>query len=168
MNVQNWNRRRFLGWCLKAIGTVGLGGTAYTVANFLSRGDIPLKTYCAEIDASGACLSVKKANKGVGLAKDGTVEVRADAIPAGASMIVPLGVTPVIVVHLGKGFKAFNATCTHLGCLVKWDSESNKFICPCHEGSYNSDGQVIAGPPPMPLKKCNITMVEDKIKISVA
>jgi len=39
--------------------------------------------------------------------------------------------------------KAFSATCTHLGCQVRWDGEAKKFNCPCHGGVYDADGQVI-------------------------
>ena len=49
-------------------------------------------------------------------------------------------------------FRAFNRVCTHLQCLVDYDSERYKMICPCHAGEYDPDkGTVISGPPPNPL-----------------
>ena len=48
---------------------------------------------------------------------------------------------------------AFDATCTHLGCLVAWDSEAQVFKCPCHGGIYDRTGAVMEGPPPEPLMK---------------
>lgn len=48
---------------------------------------------------------------------------------------------------------ALSATCTHLGCQVRWDAESTTFRCPCHGGVYGLDGAVIAGPPPRPLDR---------------
>jgi len=48
---------------------------------------------------------------------------------------------------------AFNATCTHLGCLVAWDAEGQVFKCPCHGGVYDRTGAVKDGPPPAPLAK---------------
>ena len=48
---------------------------------------------------------------------------------------------------------AFNATCTHLGCLVTWDTDAQVFKCPCHGGIYGKDGEVKDGPPPAPLAK---------------
>ena len=30
-----------------------------------------------------------------------------------------------------------NAICTHLGCVVPWNSCENKFICPCHGSQYD-------------------------------
>jgi Rieske Fe-S protein len=49
------------------------------------------------------------------------------------------------------GIRALSATCTHLGCRVRWDGGSNRFKCPCHGGEYGADGAVTGGPPPRPL-----------------
>jgi len=48
---------------------------------------------------------------------------------------------------------AISATCSHLGCIVTWDEEQQIFKCPCHDGRYNPEGQVISGPPPAPLRR---------------
>ncbi|MEA5512864.1 ubiquinol-cytochrome c reductase iron-sulfur subunit [Nodularia sp. UHCC 0506] len=47
---------------------------------------------------------------------------------------------------------AVNPTCTHSGCTVTWNTEGNKFACPCHGAEYGSDGQVQRGPATEPLK----------------
>ncbi|MCA1559802.1 MAG: ubiquinol-cytochrome c reductase iron-sulfur subunit [Acidobacteria bacterium] len=47
--------------------------------------------------------------------------------------------------------RALSATCTHLGCQVRWDGTAKHFRCPCHGGAYDPTGQVVAGPPPRPL-----------------
>ncbi len=47
--------------------------------------------------------------------------------------------------------RALSATCTHLGCRVRWDAGGKKFKCPCHGGTYSADGKVLGGPPPRPL-----------------
>lgn len=47
--------------------------------------------------------------------------------------------------------RAMSATCTHLGCRVRWDGAANRFKCPCHGGEYDASGRVLAGPPPRPL-----------------
>lgn len=46
---------------------------------------------------------------------------------------------------------AFDPHCTHLGCPLAWSTGSKSFACPCHGGSFNRDGEVIAGPPPRPM-----------------
>jgi len=50
-----------------------------------------------------------------------------------------------------KTVHALSATCTHLGCQVRWDAASTKFRCPCHGGVFDVDGRVVEGPPPRPL-----------------
>lgn len=42
-----------------------------------------------------------------------------------------------------------NAVCTHLGCVVPWNSAENKFMCPCHGSQYNNQGKVVRGPAPL-------------------
>ncbi len=56
------------------------------------------------------------------------------------------------------GVRAMSATCTHLGCRVRWDDGGQKFKCPCHGGEYDVNGRVRSGPPPRPL-----TTVEARI-----
>jgi menaquinol-cytochrome c reductase iron-sulfur subunit len=48
---------------------------------------------------------------------------------------------------------ALSATCTHLGCQVRWDAASTRFRCPCHGGVFDAQGQVVEGPPPRPLDR---------------
>jgi cytochrome b6-f complex iron-sulfur subunit len=44
-----------------------------------------------------------------------------------------------------------NAICTHLGCVVPWNTAENKFMCPCHGSQYDSTGKVVRGPAPLSL-----------------
>jgi len=38
--------------------------------------------------------------------------------------------------------------CPHLGCPINWSLDKKEFICPCHGGTFNTDGQYVSGPPP--------------------
>jgi len=51
----------------------------------------------------------------------------------------------------GGQLRVFSSTCTHLACNVIWRQEENVFVCPCHSGRYDANGQNIAGPPTKPL-----------------
>jgi Rieske Fe-S protein len=53
----------------------------------------------------------------------------------------------------GVGYRALSATCTHLGCRVRWDATSELYLCPCHGGAYDRTGRVVGGPPPLPLQR---------------
>jgi menaquinol-cytochrome c reductase iron-sulfur subunit len=39
-----------------------------------------------------------------------------------------------------------SSICPHLGCTVPWNKEKNRFICPCHQATYMSDGTRVSGP----------------------
>lgn len=46
---------------------------------------------------------------------------------------------------------ALSPVCTHLGCVVDWNSKAefeNEFYCPCHGGRYTKKGVNIQGTPP--------------------
>lgn len=50
-----------------------------------------------------------------------------------------------------KEVKAISTVCTHLGCTVYWQSDKKEFFCPCHNGRFDKNGNVLSGPPPAPL-----------------
>ncbi len=58
---------------------------------------------------------------------------------------------------------ALNAICTHLGCVVPWNSAENKFMCPCHGSQYDSTGKVIRGPAPRSLALATIDIVNNNV-----
>lgn len=95
---------------------------------------------------------------------------RQGEIPLGKAKEITIGKKPVFVVHLESGYKVFSGICTHLGCIVRWEEQKNRFFCPCHQGIFNKSGAVIEGPPPRPLdeykikldKKLVFIMIEDK------
>lgn len=55
---------------------------------------------------------------------------------------------PAYVRYTTQGqFVVFAINCAHLGCPVRWFSESQLFMCPCHGGVYYADGSRASGPP---------------------
>ncbi|MBC8280577.1 MAG: Rieske (2Fe-2S) protein [Chloroflexi bacterium] len=62
---------------------------------------------------------------------------------------------------------ALSATCPHLGCLVRWRDDEGMFICPCHTGKFDADGNVVTGPPPGPLQRLDIMVDNDQVMVRV-
>ena len=57
------------------------------------------------------------------------------------------------VVNWGGGrYAAYDSNCTHLGCPYDWNPNAQLFLCPCHGGAFNLEGQVVGGPPPHGLE----------------
>jgi Rieske Fe-S protein len=85
-------------------------------------------------------------------------------LPAGSGKVVAMGSAPVVVVNAEVGLRAYSAVCTHLGCIVEFDSTVKHIVCPCHDGHFNpSSGAVISGPPPQPLKPITVAVEGDQV-----
>jgi cytochrome b6-f complex iron-sulfur subunit len=62
---------------------------------------------------------------------------------------------------------ALDPTCTHQGCVVKWMAAEKAFICPCHIGKFDLQGQVKSGPPPAPLKVDDVKVEGEKVLVKI-
>jgi Rieske Fe-S protein len=45
----------------------------------------------------------------------------------------------------------FSNICTHLSCRVSWKADLKEYVCPCHDGHFDINGNRTSGPPPRPL-----------------
>ena len=81
----------------------------------------------------------------------------------GDATTLQVGGMAVIVVRQRSGFKAFSASCTHLGCLVTWERGDDEFKCPCHAAVFDKEGKVVSGPPPEPLAEYAVKEVGEKV-----
>ncbi len=70
---------------------------------------------------------------------------------------------PVVIVRTDSGFKAFSAVCTHLGCIVHWETNKREFACPCHAAVFDMAGKVVSGPPPSPLPEYGVAEVQGDV-----
>jgi cytochrome b6-f complex iron-sulfur subunit len=117
-------RRSFLGMLATALGLTAFGSIAYPLLRYLA----PPK---------------KRGGEGKGSFKKSDI--------GNAKEIVVNGTPAIIINRPGKGYIALSRVCTHLGCLVEYDRDNKRLVCPCHAGIYDLEGRVLSGPPPKPL-----------------
>jgi len=74
-------------------------------------------------------------------------------LEAGDGRIGRVGGREVAVSRADDGsLHAVSAVCTHLGCLVAWNSADQSWDCPCHGSRFGRDGHVLEGPAVRPLE----------------
>ena len=139
-------RRRFLGSML--------GGGAAALGSGVA---VPLAYYAGNLRAEPPppFLAIPKA--------DG------DLLP-GTSKLVMYGRIPVLLIQTPgpkSELKVFAATCTHFECTVGYRRDENRIFCGCHEGYYDLKGNVIAGPPPAPLRRLYHKSTDDALVIAL-
>ncbi len=66
------------------------------------------------------------------------------------------------------GFLALSNQCTHLGCVVNLNPQSNGFSCPCHASHFNENGEVLSAPAPRPLDQIPIHIKNGELFVDLA
>ncbi len=51
---------------------------------------------------------------------------------------------------------AVNPACTHVNCIVGWNTAEQTWDCPCHGARFSMDGEVLTGPARKDLEKINL------------
>lgn len=69
------------------------------------------------------------------------------------------------ITHDGQNVAVFSNVCTHLSCRVTWQDERGGFFCPCHDGLFGINGEVLLGPPPRPLDQFETKVENGQIMI---
>jgi glycine/D-amino acid oxidase-like deaminating enzyme/nitrite reductase/ring-hydroxylating ferredoxin subunit len=76
-----------------------------------------------------------------------------DEIRPGHGALVRHGLTKVAVYRDDQGvLHQLSAVCTHLGCIVHWNTLEGTWDCPCHGSRFGTDGRVLNGPAITPLE----------------
>jgi glycine/D-amino acid oxidase-like deaminating enzyme/nitrite reductase/ring-hydroxylating ferredoxin subunit len=84
-------------------------------------------------------------------------ESSADDVPAGEGRVVRdgLGKTGVYRDEAGA-LHAVSLRCTHLGCILRFNSAERSWDCPCHGSRFDVDGAVLEGPATKPLERKSV------------
>lgn len=96
------------------------------------------------------------------------VIVALEEVPPGSIRPILYAGSPSLILHRPEGILAVSQVCTHLGCIVKWDGERQRFQCPCHDGFFDQSGKVISGPPPAPLEPLDVKIAEDRLIVGAS
>jgi glycine/D-amino acid oxidase-like deaminating enzyme/nitrite reductase/ring-hydroxylating ferredoxin subunit len=77
-----------------------------------------------------------------------------DEIPLDSGAIINENGTKIAVYKNEDGsVKKLSPVCTHLGCIIKWNSVDKSWDCPCHGSRFEKSGKVITGPAKKPLSE---------------
>ncbi len=120
-------RRRFCQMCIGGAAAITVGTVVYPIVAFLK---LPMR---------------------VGESKP--VEIELERLTVGQAYYADFQGQQVIVVMAEDGPRVFNASCTHLGCNVVWDTAHGNFHCPCHGAVFSGEGKVVSGPVSTPLRE---------------
>jgi menaquinol-cytochrome c reductase iron-sulfur subunit len=72
----------------------------------------------------------------------------------------------IYVVPAGSGkLKVLSSVCPHLGCAVRWIDDKDRFICPCHGGTFTSTGTYVSGPPRRSMDELDSKVEDGVLKV---
>lgn len=134
-------RRAFLDKMLQGSVLAGVAGMAYPVTRYL----IP------PAEAEGQQKEVEA----------GTT----DQVTAGKAVKFEFHGKPAILINSKAGYVALSAVCTHLGCIVDWNEAKAQIMCPCHNAVFDYNGNIVSGPPPLPLEQMEVNVRDKKIMV---
>ena len=92
-----------------------------------------------------------------------------DEVARGAGSIVRRGLTKIAAYRDEQGaLHEYSAICTHLGCVVSWNSGEKTWDCPCHGSRFDTDGRVLNGPAISDLGRVEPSHSDDRSKRKAA
>ena len=117
----------------------------------------------------GVILFYLKAPRSFGYESANWIKVgRLSMMKIGTGILVSNAPKPFWVIKLSeKQVIALSAICTHLQCIIKWNESRKTLICPCHQGEFNTEGNVISGIPSKPLAAYKVEIRGDEIYVII-
>ena len=104
--------------------------------------------------ASAASLAKENANVGMHFVADRFQHGSAEELGPGEGAVVGSGMRQRAAYRDESGeLIELSARCTHLGCIVRWNSGERSWDCPCHGSRFATDGTVLEGPAVDPLPR---------------
>lgn len=79
------------------------------------------------------------------------------SLPVGQAGLVRRGREPVFVIRTGEdSLVGLAGVCSHLHCILRWDGDQEQLNCPCHDASFDANGNVLKGPAARALKRYRV------------
>jgi Rieske Fe-S protein len=91
-------------------------------------------------------------------------------IAPGTAKMMMYGPIPMLLLNPREApgaLRIFVATCTHLNCTVGYQAEKDRFYCACHNGSFDTTGRVLSGPPPAPLRAFHSRWIDGTLRVAL-
>jgi Rieske Fe-S protein len=134
------SRRKLLGWL---VGIINFGVASAIVGPTLGFIGAPLKRK----KENAIWIPVLKEEE---LAEGATCSVNYQLDVEDGYMTSPRTYSVYLHRKGGKVF-AYDPSCPHLGCHVEFKARKKRYVCPCHGGVFDEDGNRVSGPPPRGL-----------------
>ena len=80
--------------------------------------------------------------------------------PGGGAVLRVGGERCAVYRDADGAYQAVSATCSHLGCIVRFDADGPAWECPCHGSRFATDGSVLHGPATRPLDPADVDRPE--------
>jgi glycine/D-amino acid oxidase-like deaminating enzyme/nitrite reductase/ring-hydroxylating ferredoxin subunit len=147
-------------WTATGFGKWGLAlgvGAAELLVGSMTRREDPYGGFFAtgRLEPPAGWRSLLRANLRVGALFVGDrlrTPLRTPQLAPGEGRVVREGRRPVAVARDTEGrLHTVSATCTHLGCLVRWNEDAQTWDCGCHGSRFAVDGEVLEAPATVPL-----------------
>ena len=81
----------------------------------------------------------------------------AELVPGEAKVVKYEGDSIALYKDENGGLHAVNPACTHINCIVGWNTAEKTWDCPCHGSRFSMDGEVLTAPARKDLEKIDLT-----------
>jgi len=61
----------------------------------------------------------------------------------------------------------YDAHCTHMGCILKFNTQTKQFNCPCHQSRFDIDGTKLKGPAKRGLDRIDFRVRDGVVFVGV-
>lgn len=133
-------RRNFVQWCIGGMAALSAAIVAWPVFTFI------------------------RLPKRIGESRP--IEVPLESLQEDQAIYFNRQGSQIALIFTDKKPKLFDASCTHLGCLVAWNQNDHLFHCPCHGAIFNDQGAPVSGPVSQPLKQIAFEIKDNTLIIT--